>query len=108
MLSSSAKNKDGYPLSSHKSCLPTYMPVTHIKRYLKKRKVSCQLEAQSQLKVLLRSSTKDSFDFNKHCLFCGKECQMTPNPKHPDLGIKLRYAIPPTEEKETKHLKKWF
>ena len=71
-------------LHSHKSCLSTYISSTHIQRHLKRKSFSSSVEILSPPKVSLRSSTKVTFDVNKHCIFCGNECRMTPDPKHPD------------------------
>ena len=89
-------------LHSHKSCLSTYTYSTHIQQHFKCKSSSSSVEILSPPKVSLRSSTKVTFGFNKHCIFCGNECHMTPDPKHPDRWNKATaYCVLLTGEKVT-------
>jgi len=61
------------PLVIHSDCRKSYTRETSIKAYLKKQ---CK-ETDTPVAATqhLRSQSTDSFDFNKHCLFCGLEAK---------------------------------
>lgn len=65
----------------HKNCISTYCSPDHIKRFLKKRKQEEPKETQPKTKRVRRSET--SFQFLKHCLFCGDACEIYKPAKNP-------------------------
>ena len=65
----------------HKSCKATYISKTHIQRYLK----SHGIEITDYPARTLRSSIETpSFIWKQHCLFCGEDCDVHRDKKHPD------------------------
>ena len=65
---------------THKQCVSTYTSRTHISRYLKRHKITTHMPKHSKR---TRRSEMPSFVWKEHCLFCGEECCMTPDPKNP-------------------------
>ena len=63
----------------HRSCVSTYTSKTHIGRERKRLGIKDPHVQQAKK----RRSHFDSFEFKKHCLFCGSEC-LPKDPKHPD------------------------
>lgn len=71
-----------YIIQCHKSCVSTYTSKHHIKR----QATSAPSEKQSELQQPKRSyrSKQPTFDFKNNCLFCGEQCQLQPDPRHPN------------------------
>ena len=66
---------------SHKTCKQTYISTHHINRYLK----SQVNEIDNIPRRTLRSSIEtSSFVWKQHCLFCGENCDVQRDKKHPD------------------------
>ena len=74
------KNKE-YKIACHRSCVSTYTSKCKIDRYLKSRQRS--VSEPIPLKRSRRSDSDPEFSFQTHCIFCGKECIETPDPKNP-------------------------
>ena len=72
-------------LMAQKNCLSTYTSKTHIVRHLKR-----ELSSQSCSRDLLslkrqRRSEVPKFKWLQHCWFCGEDCNIIVDKKHPDL-----------------------
>ena len=76
-----AQNND-YTTICHKSCVSKYTPKVHIKCSISKS--NDQLQSSTTTPSLKRAcrSTLPIFDFQTHCLFCGKRCQLGPDSRH--------------------------
>ena len=61
----------------HKNCVSRYTSSSNTSRYTKERPVS-----KPPAKKLRRSNT--SFDFFSQCLYCGEQCEISKDPRHPD------------------------
>lgn len=68
----------------HKNCISTYTSANHIKRLLDKRNDDASNLNKSQPNKRSRRSEMISFDWKTSCLFCGQECLVMCDPKHPD------------------------
>ena len=73
LLTSPQKNK----LKFHESCISTYSSKLHVKRKLQKK------TAEEPAVKRKRRSSMNEFNWKKHCLFCGKKCQVLKDPKNP-------------------------
>ena len=71
-------------LVTQKSCLSTYNLKTHIDRHLKSElsSQSCSKDVLSSKQ--LRRSKVPKFKWLEHCLFCGEDCNINVDQKHPD------------------------
>lgn len=93
IIAASIRRRDGVaatieltnPLVVHSACRKSYTRETSIQAYLKKQ---CeQTETPLAATPLLRSQSDESFDFKKHCLFCGLEAK---DPRK-SLGLKREH-----------------
>ena len=68
-------------LRYHTNCYNTYTSNNHIERYLKRKRRN-----QGEETIVKRSKrlSTELFDFKKHCLICGKLCDIEKDKKHPD------------------------
>jgi len=76
------KNKE-FTLKCHKSCVSSYTSKSHTQRH--KRHCDEETDPISQ-KVTRRSLSgysDETFNFKKHCLFCGETCIIEKDKKHP-------------------------
>ena len=60
----------------HKNCVPSYTSEHHIQRFLTKRMRSSNSNETNDVipNKKARWSETQEFNFNEHCLFCGKTC----------------------------------
>ena len=65
----------------HKNCVSTYTSKTHIQRYVSKHSQQTTPEEPQRKKI--KRSDITTFDFRRHCLFCGEECKTEVEPRHP-------------------------
>ena len=72
------KNQGGN-LFAHKECLLEYTSNDHIQRH--KRKIE---NSENTIPAKRTRSSDTAFDFKQHCLFCGKKCDVEPDPKNPE------------------------
>ena len=66
------KNPD-LTVQCHRDCVTTYTSKQHISRAAKKRGISHE-RSHSVPPVRRRRSQEQSFEFKKHCIFCGELC----------------------------------
>ena len=69
-------------VKSHKDCISTYTSSLHITRYLKKHQKQSPITPHSPKRKKRRETRQ--FIFKEHCIFCGQDCPLTPNPRHPE------------------------
>lgn len=66
----------------HKSCVSKYTDKNKVTRY-ETRKRSCEEVGEKQQPKVRRSVTS-SFNFRQHCIYCGEDCVVEKDKKHPD------------------------
>ena len=72
-------------ITCHHNCVSTYTSKEHIQRHLKRKEGSRSQLACDQPRTKIQGrSGYSAFDFQQHCLFCGEQCHMEPDPCHPD------------------------
>ena len=66
---------DESTLNCHKTCYCVYTSKTNVDRHIaKKRKNDSSTSECQPQEVRVRRSQLPTFQFNKHCLICGKDC----------------------------------
>ena len=83
----------GRKIHCHRSCVSTYTSQQHLKRH-QKRKSTVQIENNLKKK---RRSNLPSFRFDEQCIFCGDECNLSKDKKHPDRWRKAMPCQPRTQ-----------
>ena len=63
---------------AHKNCLSTYTSNNHIQKHLKRTKKDTGKTPVKRTKVF-----RQPFQWNRQCLFCGKECSIENDKKNP-------------------------
>ena len=78
-------NKD-MTITCHHNCVSTYTSSEHIRRHLKRKGGSVSQAADDRpiQTITTRRSGCSAFDFQQHCVFCGEQCSMEPDPRHPE------------------------
>ena len=67
----------------HRSCVSSYVSTEHLKRSSKHPSSIAASNDIPHAKRSRRSETPILFNFKKHCIFCGDECVMEKDPRHP-------------------------
>ena len=70
-------------LMTHEACIKRYNSDDHIDRYLKRVRKE-KAENEPVYKIARRSSCEGSFKWEELCFFCGTECDIEVDKKHPD------------------------
>jgi len=75
---------DQATVDCHKTCYCSYTCKTNVARHVaKKRKVGSSTDECESQTIRIRRSQLPTFQFDKHCLVCGKDC-VPKDPRHPD------------------------
>ena len=69
-------------LKVHSSCVNKYVHPKEVERALKRQKED-EEEADAAPRKRARRSEQLKFNFFEHCIFCGEDCQVKKDPKHP-------------------------
>lgn len=81
-------NDEHLDIYCHRNCVSSYTSNYHINRYLKRIGVASSSNEPPPTKCRRRSNIKQ-FNFRVNCLFCGEQCIMDPDPRHPSRWRKV-------------------
>jgi hypothetical protein len=81
-LETKVQDDQDFTIQCHRSCVSTYTSKTHLKRAILSTGSGDSEASSSHPKKQRRSNT--AFEFQKHCVFCGENCYLKKDPKHPD------------------------
>ena len=82
-LDNELQQDDSYSISVHKSCVSVYTNKNNVSRHLKRKGDPCSSSDTGVSPAKTRRSSGPEFKFKHHCLFCGKECDVKRDKKHP-------------------------
>lgn len=71
-------------IDCHRACVSTYTSKLHLSRQKKRQSSENDLGKPSQPSKRQRRSQVPTFNFKENCLFCGEQCELEKDPKHPD------------------------
>ena len=70
-------------LVCHRSCVSSYTSNSHIQRHLKRHGGTSENTSEAPPKKRTRLSESCIFNFQDHCIFCGKACVLNKDSKNP-------------------------
>lgn len=94
-------NKD-VKLTCHKSCVSIYTDKNKVSKFEKRKRGSEEYSEEQPVK--LRRSSLPSFNFRQHCIYCGTDCVVVKDKKHPDRW-RPAYMIREKQAEEGKSIK---
>ncbi len=83
-LQTQLDSDSNYSVQCHRSCVSTYTSPLHRKRSLLGKRSAHDDSQLPQTSKCLRRSVECSFNFEKHCIFCSKECSLKRDYKNPN------------------------
>ena len=93
-------------ITCHHNCVSTYTSKEHIRRHLKRNGGSMSQASNDQPRAKIkRRYGCSAFDFQQHCLFCGEQCSMEPDPRHPDRWRQAKLCRTADRGKDSKSFK---